>query len=104
MSALFYPTYWWFPLGLIAFLIAGVNLVLGSMNKKTPWRLLVLLSLVFALFALLAQYHMVNTWVQAEDWSALMDVVPTMSKLLTGAVIVGVGLNVMVIVQNMRKK
>ena len=104
MSALFYPTYWWFPLALIAFLLAGINLMLGSLGKKNPWRLLVFLSLAFALFALLAQYHMVNAWVQAEDWSALMDVVPSMSKVLTGAVLVGLGLNVMVIVQNMRKK
>ena len=94
----------WFPLGLIAFLIAGVNLILGSLGKKNPWRLLVFLSLSFALFALLAQYHMVNAWVQAEDWSALMDVVPAMSKMLTGAVVLGLGLNVMTIIQNMRKK
>ena len=104
MSVLFYPAYWWFPLGLAAFAIAGINLMLGSFGKKKHWRLLVFLSLVCALLALLAQYHMVNNWVQAKDWSALMDVVPAMSKALTGAVFAGIALNVLVILRNMRKK
>lgn len=36
----------------------------------------------FTALTLLSEYAMVASWVQAEDWSALLDVVPSMFPLL----------------------
>lgn len=104
MSALFDPTTLWFALGMLAFVCAGVNLILGSLGKKKSWLVLLVISLSLASLSLVCALFAINAWVLAEDWSALMDVVPSMSKVCAGAVMVGLGLNVMVIVQNMRKK
>lgn len=41
-------------------------------------------SLAFVALTLLMQYRMVLNWVNAEDWSALLDVVPSIFPILTG--------------------
>ena len=43
-------------------------------------------SLAFVALTLLMQYRMVLNWVNAEDWSALLDVVPSIFPILTGYV------------------
>ena len=43
-------------------------------------------SLAFVALTLLMQYRMVLSWVNAEDWSALLDVVPSIFPILTGYV------------------
>lgn len=44
-------------------------------------------SLAFVCLTLLMQYRLVFLWVNKEDWSALLDVVPSMFSILTGYVI-----------------
>lgn len=94
----------WFALGMLAFVCAGLNLVLGSLGKKKFWLVLIFLSMSFACFSLLAGYFMVWERVAASDWSALMDIIPSMCKVTAGAVLVGIALNIAVLIQNKRIK
>lgn len=45
-------------------------------------------SLSFVAITLLLQYKMIFEWVNKEDWSALLDVVPSVFYMLAGYVIV----------------
>ena len=90
MNAIISPTILWFALGMLAFACAGVNLIFASMS--------------LACLSLLAGYFVIWERVAASDWSALMDIIPSMCKLTGGAVLVGIALNVAVLIQNLRKK
>ena len=104
MNTMINPTVLWFALGMLAFACAGVNLVLGSLGKKKLGLILLVASLSLASLSLVCGFFAINAWILAEDWSALMDDVPSMSKLCAGAVLVGIGLNVAVLIQNKRIK
>jgi len=69
-------------------------------NAKANWASGCSLALVAA--TLLLQYQMVLAWVNKEDWSALMDVVPSMFTILCGYVIIMILANAGVIAVNKR--
>lgn len=69
-------------------------------NAKANWASGCSLALVAA--TLLLQYQMVLEWVNKEDWSALMDVVPSMFIVLCGYVIIMILANAGVIAVNKR--
>lgn len=70
----------WIVLGVAAIITAILNLVWSSKNKDAKWFRYISLSLTA--LTLCAFYSMDAHWVIKEDWSTLMDVVPTMSKAL----------------------
>ncbi len=70
----------WMILGLAAIITAIMNLVRYSQNKDAKWFRYTSLSLTA--LTLCAFYSMDAKWILNEDWVALMDVVPTMSKAL----------------------
>ncbi len=70
----------WMILGLAAIITAILNLVRYSQNKDAKWFRYTSLSLTA--LTLCAFYSMDAKWILNEDWVALMDVVPTMSKAL----------------------
>ena len=57
-------------------------------------------SLSFVTSTLIMEYRMVLNWVKKEDWSALLDVVPTMFIVLCVYVIILLLANIVVIVKN----
>lgn len=59
-------------------------------------------SLAFVAITLLLQYRMVLEWVNKEDWSALIDVVPSIFTILYGYVIIMILANARVIAVNRR--
>lgn len=61
-------------------------------------------SLTFVSLTLLFEYRMVLDWVTEEDWSAMLDVVPTMSSALTGYVILMIPVNLLPMFLAGRKK
>ena len=61
-------------------------------NEKASWASVC--SLLFVAITLLMQYRMVLNWVNREDWSALLDVVPSMFSMLTGYVIIMILANI----------
>ena len=81
----------WVILGLSAIVAAILNLLFWSRGKDS--KIFRFLSLSLTALTLCAIYSMDAQWVLKEDWSALMDVVPTMSRYLWGLVIVSIALN-----------
>ena len=61
-------------------------------------------SLTFVSLTLLFEYRMVLDWVTEEDWSAMLDVVPTMSSALTGYMILMIPVNLLPMFPAGRKK
>ena len=51
-------------------------------------------SISFVALTLLMEYRLVFDWVKKEDWSALLDVVPSMFSILTGYVIIMILANI----------
>ena len=70
----------WVIFGLSAIVAAVANLLFWSKGKDPKW--FRFLSLALTALTLCTEYQMVADWVHREDWSALMDVVPTMSLYL----------------------
>ena len=83
----------WMIAGWLAFALVIVNLIFIFQKKYKYCGVLVFGSLSSGLITMLCMYSIVNGWVQADEISALMDVVPTMKKLLIVIVLVGVILN-----------
>jgi len=70
----------WILLGLSAIVTAIANLLLWSKNREPKFCRF--LSLSLTALTVCALYSQDAAWVAREDWSALMDVVPAMSKCL----------------------
>ena len=70
----------WLFLGVSAMVAAMLNIAWTVRNKDAKWFGFISVSLTA--FTLCAEYGLVEKWVLKEDWSALMDVVPGMSKTL----------------------
>lgn len=83
----------WLVCGSLAFLLALVNLAMALLGKKRGHAGLLFGSMACGALTLLEEYRMAVRWVQREDWSALMDVLPCMEPVLTMAVLAGLGLN-----------
>ena len=88
----------WLLLGALAFLLALVNLALALLGKGRGQSVLLFGSLACGVLAMLEEYRLAVEWVQKEDWSALMDVLPSMELVLTAAVFAGLGLNLAALV------
>lgn len=58
----------------------------ATRKKGSEWSSICALS--FTAITLLLQYKVVMNWVRFEVWAALMDVIPTVFKLLSGYVII----------------
>ena len=83
----------WLLPGALAFLLALVNLALALLGKGRGQSGLLFGSLACGVLAMLEEYRLAVEWVQKEDWSALMDVLPGMELVLTAAIFLGLGLN-----------
>lgn len=82
----------WILFGMIAILMTGINFFLYALGKD--FKLAMALALSFTALSLCADYSYIDLWVQSEDWSALADVVPTMSKALWVLTIASILLNI----------
>ena len=81
----------WFILGIAAIMTAALNIVWAVRGRQAKWFRFSSLSLTA--LTICAQYSMVEKWVQREDWSALMDVVPGMGNVLWFLVIASIVIN-----------
>ena len=81
----------WLLLGVAAIIMAILNVIWNIRNKETKW--FRFSSIALTTLTLCAFYSEVAKWVLNEDWSALMDVVPTMSKVLWGLTITSILIN-----------
>lgn len=88
--------------GILSVIFCGIGWIMVSMKSaKAYWASACSLALVS--LALLMEYHMVLNWVNKEDWSALMDVVPGMFLLLSVYVTIMLLANAVLICMAKRK-
>lgn len=81
----------WIFLGAAAIITAVLNIVWTMRNQDAKWFRFISLSLTA--LTLWAEYSLVGKWVLNEDWSALTDVVPGMSKVLLVLTIASILIN-----------
>ena len=81
----------WPVFGIAAIIAAILNLAFCFSGKETKYFRFASLSLTA--LTMCAMYSMVNNYVSAEDWSALMDVVPAMTKALWFLLIASILIN-----------
>ncbi|MCK1998776.1 hypothetical protein MPH47_16375 [Psychrobacillus psychrodurans] len=78
--------------GVIAIVATFINLYLYRAGKD--YKLAMAIGLSFTALTLCAEYSLVSVWVEVEDWTALMDVVPGMERALWFLTIVSILLNI----------
>ena len=92
----------WLILGTIAIVATFTNLYMYKTGKD--YKLAMAMGLSFTALTLCAEHSLIINWVKAEDWSALLDVVPTMEKALWFLTIVSILLNIAPIFLELRNK
>ncbi len=81
----------WLIFGICAIAAAIVNVLVTPFWKGAKW--FRFLSLSLTALTLCAFHEQIAGWVAREDWSALMDVVPTTSKALWGLTFGSIAVN-----------
>ena len=92
----------WLILGIIAIVATIINLYMYKTGKD--YKLAMAMGLSFTALTICAEHSLVSNWVKAEDWSALLDVVPTMEKALWFLTIVSILLNIAPILLELKDK
>lgn len=81
----------WLFLTMITIISTILNVILTIRNQDAKWfRFISLSSTALILYV---QYNLVEKWVLKEDWSALADVIPSMSKILLVLTITSILIN-----------
>jgi len=81
----------WFVFGVGAIITAGLNVIWAINGKTAKWFCFISLSLTA--LTLCSFYSQASVWVLHEDWSALQDVVPSVSAVLWVLTLISITLN-----------
>lgn len=81
----------WLVFGIVAVITAILNVVWTLRKREAKW--LRFASLSFTAFMLCSFLTKVNGWVISEDWSALMDVLPSASGMMWVLTLASVAVN-----------
>jgi hypothetical protein len=92
----------WLILGFIAIVATFINLYIYKIGKD--YKLAMAMGLSFTALTLCSEYSLVSNWVKVEDWSALLDVVPSMEKALWFLTIISIVLNITPILLELKDK
>ncbi|AIF42899.1 hypothetical protein [Virgibacillus sp. SK37] len=92
----------WIILGVIAIVATLINLFMYGTGKD--YKLAMAAGLSFTALTPVSTYSMVSDWVKAEDWAALLDVVPTMETALWVLTIISILLNITPILLELKSK
>lgn len=87
----------WLHFGAAAFVLVIINLIRVCTGKTKGWQALLLASLSCGAAAILSGYRMVGNWALHGDMAAIQDVIPTMTKIYTIALLIGIVLNLLVL-------
>lgn len=82
----------WLVFGVNAIVATFINLYFYKIGKS--YQLPMAMGLSFTALTVLASYSMVSDWVKLEEWSSLLDVVPTMEIALWVLTILSILLNI----------
>jgi hypothetical protein len=85
-------------LGLIAWILPVVNLLLHKKQKQRNWAVLPIMSISACAISLCFQIFYTKHLVEIEDWTALMDTAGTMAFVAAVLVIVSIILNTITII------
>ncbi|WP_232939518.1 hypothetical protein [Exiguobacterium aurantiacum] len=83
----------WMVLGLLAIGATLVNLYTFSVGKD--YKLPMAIALSLTALTVCADYSHLSVWVEAEDWSALADVIPGMGRAWWVLTIISILLNML---------
>ncbi|VXB18714.1 conserved membrane hypothetical protein [Exiguobacterium sp. 8H] len=83
----------WIIFGLAAIGATLINLTVFMMEKDYKLPMAIALSLVA--LTLCAEYSLLNMWVEAKDWAAILDVVPGMSRALWFLTVAAIFMNIL---------
>lgn len=92
----------WLILGIIAIIATFINLYMYTIGKD--YKLAMAVGLSFTALTLCAENSLISNGVKSEDWSALLDVVPTMEKALWFVTIISILLNISPIFLEIRNR
>lgn len=92
----------WVLFGALTILATMTNIVLYIKGKNYELAMAIALSLTA--LTLCAEYQLIANWVVHEDWAALLDVVPTMEKMLWLFVIGSIVVNILPTILTWRKR
>ena len=92
----------WLILGFISIVATFINLYMYKMRKD--YKLAMAMGLTFTALTLISEYSLISRWVKTEDWSALLDVVPSMEKTLWILTIISILLNISPILLELKSK
>lgn len=93
----------WLFFGTAAFVLVIVNLIRVCAGKTKGWAAL-LASMSCGAASILSAYRMVGRWALHGDMAAIQDVVPTMARIYTAALVIGIVLNLLVLAALRRRK
>ena len=74
-----------------------INLIRVCTGKTKGWAALLLASMSCGAGVILSAYHQAANWALRGDMAAIQDVVPTMARVYTVALLIGVVLNLLVL-------
>ena len=94
----------WALTGAAAFILALVNLVRAAMKKPRGWQVLLFASLSCGGLSMMCALQAVSFWAKREDWSGIMDVVPTLAAVCSWALCLGIVLNFLALWLHLRAK
>ena len=92
----------WIILGVMAIVATFINLYMYKTGKD--YKLAMAIGLSFTVLTLCSEYSLVSGWVKVEDWSALLNVVPTMEMALWVLTIISIVLNIAPIFLELKNK
>lgn len=92
----------WIVLGGIAIVATFINLYMYKVEKN--YKLAMAIGLSFTALTLCSEYSLVSRWVEVNDWTALLDVVPSMEIALWGLTIISIVLNITPILLELKNK
>ena len=91
----------WIFLGAVAIVTAILNVVSTFWNREGKY--FGFISLAFTAFTLCTFYSQAAQWTEMEYWAALMDVMPSMSKVLWILTVASVAINSISLLKEINK-
>lgn len=84
----------WLMLGILSIICTFVNICMCIVKKENKYFMICALS--FTSLTICSFYSKISEWILKEDWSAIIDVHPTMGKVLWILTILSIILNVFI--------
>ena len=91
----------WFAFGIGSIIAAALNIIWAIKGKDAKWFRFT--SLSFTALTLCSFYSQASVWVLHEDWSALQDVVPSVSAVLWILTLTSIALNSISLLKTKKK-